>query len=106
MDSLTTFVRAETLAFLGALASVAAFQALTGKIGLRGLVFEKGSAGRQSRGLSAARVQHLAVTVLAVIAYLTLAGDPQGGLPRLSAGLPLVVGAGSTRRCCGRPHDR
>jgi len=96
MDGLTKLAGGSTLAFLGALAALVVYQALTGKLQLRGLLMENGLGAGRPRRLSAARAQLLLVTVLVVIAYLALAGDRNGWPLWLSAGLPVVVAVSNT----------
>ena len=96
MDDLTKLAGISTLAFLGALASLVVYQALTGKIRLGGLLLQNGPGAELPRRLSAARAQLLLVTVLVVIAYLDLASDRNGWPLWLSAVLPVVLAVSNT----------
>ena len=60
MTTLMTFARYELGSLLAILAAVVAFQMLTGRINMRGIISDKTSAGRG--GTSAARLQLLLFT--------------------------------------------
>ena len=92
MAGLTNLARIATLTFLGALVLIVACQVLTGKIRFGGLLLKNGAGAGMPRRLNAARVQLLAITVLAAAAFLATAGVSQSGPSVLSAGLPVMVG--------------
>ena len=91
MDGLINLAYVATLVFLGALALIVVYQAVTGKFRLGGLL-RNGLGDEVPRRLSAVRAQLLAVSVIGAAAILSLAGDPQQAPPWPSAGLPAVVG--------------
>ena len=95
MDGLTNLAYVATLVFLGALALIVVFQALTSKIRLAGLL-RNGLGDEVPRRLSAARAQLLVVTVLAATASLALEGNRNGWPLWLSAGLPVVLAVSNT----------
>ena len=92
MDGPTNLARIATLTFLGALALIVVYQAVTGKFRLGGLLWEIVPGRERSRRLSGIRAQFLVITVLAAAAFLTIAGVSQSGPSVLSAGLPVMVG--------------
>jgi hypothetical protein len=92
MAGLTNLARIATLTFLGALALIVVYQAVTGKFRLGGLLWEIVPGSERSRRLSGIRAQFLVITVLAAAAFLATAGVSQSGPSVLSAGLPVMVG--------------
>jgi len=92
MAGLTNLARIATLSFLGALALILVYQAVTGKFRLGGLLWEIVPGRERSRRLSGIRAQLLVITVLAAAAFLATAGVSQSGPSVLSAGLPVMVG--------------
>jgi len=92
MDGLTNLAYVATLVFLGALALIVVYLAVTGKFRLGGLLWEIVPGRERSRRLSGIRAQLLVITVLVAAAFLATAGVSQSGPSVLSAGLPLAVG--------------
>ena len=95
MDGLINLAYVATLVFLGALALIVVYQAVTGKFRLGGLL-RNGLGDEVPRRLSAVRAQLLVVSVLGAAAILSLAGDPRQAPPWPSAGLPVVLAVSNT----------
>jgi hypothetical protein len=92
MAGLTNLARIATLTFLGALALIVVYQAVTGKFRLGGLLWDIVPGRERSRRLSGIRAQLLVITGLAAAAFLATASVSQSGPSVLSAGLPVMVG--------------
>src|SRR5438128_2820705 len=90
MNTLTTVLYYEIWFLLFGLAVIVAYQLLTGKINMNGLLYEKNS----SHGFSPGRLQLLVFTLGGAVYYLLLVlNNPESGkFPEISNELLLIVG--------------
>lgn len=122
MGSVTVFVRCATLLFLGALAAIVAFQLLTGRIRLRGLLSTKERAseatdgggrlpapgpevpwtGRPGRQVSPIRIQLLLVTTGVAAYVLVDAVRLPGTPPHIPAAVVLLLAASHALYLAGK----
>ena len=90
MSTLSTVLSYEVWFFVAGLGLIVVYQILTGKINVKGLLYEKGGDG----GFSLGRLQLLVFTIAGAFSYLFLVlGNPESGeFPDVPLELLLVLG--------------